>query len=306
MIRIGFLIVLIGVSVGGTIARATSLIHQRFGQKVLVVGDSHLGGPYGKKLYQLLTGEGRREISLYSACGSTARDWSIATPPQKHAPCGLSVARPHSDFNNPLAIVEPRVLRTKATKTHNGKSVTRPQKKVIQPLIPFLRELLEGKDFTPDPLAQKPDVLIVSLGTNMIGLVPENQSFETFYRSKVWAARKNYPGLFSEIDQIFGIQSATAPAARCVWVGPPACDHMADGSPCFPRVEILNRTLARVLKGRCDYIDALKMTYYPSNLDSDGYHFSGNTPVAMTILTQIAEKWATDVFQKLSDLKVIQ
>lgn len=310
MIRVCLMMVWIGVALGATMARGGPVNFQSYGQKILIVGDSHLSGAYGKKLYQLLTSapttSGRREISLYSACGSTARDWSVFKPPRKRALCGLSTAKPYADFRSPIVPIRPTIVQETITQTVNGTRVQRLRNRAVQPVMPFLHELMQGRDFPTDPLSQRPDVFIVSLGTNMIGLVPENEDFETFYRSKVWAARKNYPGLFSEIDQIISAQASVAPAARCVWVGPPACNRMADGTSCFPRVEVLNRTLKRILRGRCQYIDALKVTTYPSGLKSDGHHFYGKDFASTATLTKIAEHWAGGVVQDLIRTQIIK
>ncbi|MBX9766015.1 MAG: SGNH/GDSL hydrolase family protein [Bdellovibrionales bacterium] len=288
------------------------------GQKILVVGDSHLGGTYGQRLYRRLSynptnGVLDREVSLYSACGSTSKDWSVFDPAlQRAAPCGLRIAKPNAQE---IKEVPPKVVET----TVNG----RPKKKYIYPQIPILGDLLQGGDFSYSAINPKPDVLIVSLGTNMIGSIPQDipdteKGFQDYYDSRVWALRNNYPGLFGEIDKIFAAQSLNAPYARCVWVGPPVCDRMADKTPCFPRLKILNRTMAKVLQGRCDYVDSTKLTRYPPEADpqmplTDGYHFrttcrakqAGCKEMTAT-MSSIAEKWADSVIRFLITNKIVK
>lgn len=290
-------------------------------QKILIVGDSHLGGTYGQRLYTNLSygskgGSFANEVALYSACGSTSRDWSGFDPAaQRSAPCGLRVATPKAPAENPISEIPPQKVPYRL----NG----RQRIKLIYPKVPVLNELLKGNDFAPSFTNQKPDVVIVSLGTNMIGSVPSNiddseRAFQKYYSSRVWAQRNNYPGLFSEIDKIFAAQSMNAPYARCVWVGPPACDRMADGSPCLPRLNILNRTMAKVLLGRCTYIDSTKLTEYPPEGDpesplTDGYHFSAtcrSTQLGckekVAEMRAIATGWADAVFKYLLENNIVR
>ena len=201
------------------------------GVKVLIIGDSHTAGIYGAQIDKLARSSGAT-VQTYGSCGSSPSWWFNSTSTQ----CGFYA--------------------------HDEKGQTIRKNVGEKTPTPNLNNLINK---------YKPDVVIVSLGANMIR-ANENSIINT---SKKMA------------------QTIQQSGAKLFWVGPPK------GRESKKSTEDLNRLYDALQKAMPDntvFIDSRPYTYYPEK-GGDGVHFSGKEG------KQIATNWAEQVFNKIQSQK---
>jgi hypothetical protein len=140
------------------------------------------------------------------------------------------------------------------------------------------RQIIDGTHPTPllKDLADEihPDVIIVALGSNLLG------------SSQEW------------IDQSIEIlmDEARADASRCIWIGPPSMRQNGLGKILTQEdYDAVDDALKRYAsKDGCDLINSHVMTYYPP-FGGDGIHYDF-IPVIGPIL---AQWWSDEVFLRL-------
>jgi len=194
--------------------------------KVLFVGDSHSYGNFGKVLDKYLRTRAPKVLSI-SSCGSSPSTWTTDKGNFKTTNCGY--------WRRQSVDKEIRV------KSHQMNS------------------------FSEEFDTLKPDVTVISLGTNILA------SEGNIQREKV------------HIEKM--IQHARKGGSQCVWIGPP--DLARD-----PFKKNLLKGIAEIKtiveKNDCIYIDSARLTKYPQG-NSDGIHYG----------PQDATKWGEAVQKAL-------
>ncbi len=192
--------------------------------RVLHIGDSHTCGVYGKSIDALMRESGAT-VSTYGVSGSSPSWWFNGTVGKS----GYFAKDEQGKVDQPADWRTPRAT-------------------------PNLTELIKEK---------KPDVLVVSLGANLIG--GTNTAIQSQVRSICEVAKKN--------------------GTQLVWIGPP--DGRSKSDEAQTRL-YLNIKAAVNLYG-FSFIDSRPFTDYPKT-GGDGVHYSG------TEGTKIAQQWANSAY----------
>ncbi|MBV2167624.1 MAG: SGNH/GDSL hydrolase family protein [Bdellovibrio sp.] len=194
--------------------------------KVLFVGDSHSYGNFGKVLDKYLRTRASDVLSI-SSCGSSPSTWTTDKGNFKTTNCGY--------WRRSAIDKEIRV------KSHQMNS--------------FSQEF--------DTL--KPDVTVISLGTNILASEGDIQREKKHIEKMIQYARKG--------------------GSQCVWIGPPdlARDPYKKNLP-----KGIAEIKAVVEKNDCIYIDSARLIKYPQG-SSDGIHYG----------PQDATKWGEAVQKAL-------
>ena len=199
------------------------------GTKVLIIGDSHTVGIYGQEMDKLARSTGAT-VQTYGVAGSSPSWWFSGTKTK----CGF--------YSNDAEGHKKTAGMGDATPTPN------------------IKELIAKA---------KPDVVIVSLGANMIAS-PETSVTSTTKK------------MADAIEQS---------GAKLVWVGPPK--HRKNQENPQQLTNLYNE-LQSALPKDAKFIDSRPYTYYPKT-GGDGIHFWGKEGM------QIAKNWANQVFNQIQD-----
>jgi hypothetical protein len=201
-------------------------------KRLILIGDSHTAGTFGHALDGLLR-KSVPAVETYGSCGASPSWYVPGNPVSGHtSPCGTWFHR--------YSAADPSKLEevTRASPT---------------PLIGAL-------------LKEKPDVVVVALGTNMID----------------WSK-----GGISGLDSAAALGSAIKGAgARCLWIGPPDGLGSLSRAAATASLAKLNSSLASTLSGTCAYLPS-QTTYQASWPDPEKLHYPADA----------ASAWATQADQ---------
>lgn len=224
----------------------TKLINQD--SRVLHIGDSHTVGYYGKEMDKLFRETGAKVMTLGSS-GSAPSSWLNGYVTKS----GFRMIDESGKDKVPsdLRIIDKETER----KLKNGQL----KEWQIPTKTPNLNELINNF---------KPNVIVFSLGANLIHAKPET--------------------IEKQVRDVCELAKATG--AKIVWVGPP------DGRPDKKPDEVQNKLYEHIQKVASEYayfIDSRPFTDYPPSMGGDGVHFHGKQG------EKISKEWSKQVFNQI-------
>lgn len=197
---------------------------------VLHIGDSHTAGIYGKEMDMLLRKTGAK-VTTVGSSGSSPIWWLNETPTKS----GFYLKDQDGNLDNPSDWKAPHIT-------------------------PKLINLINK---------YHPEIIIFSLGANMINTKPER--------------------ITEEIKEVLEI--AKNNNARIIWVGPP--NGRSDKKPEELQNFLYEHIKPVVEKYNGYFIDSRPYTHYPETLKGDGVHFWGKEGA------KIARDWAKNIFNDI-------
>lgn len=201
--------------------------------RVLHIGDSHTVGTYGKEMDKMFRETGAK-VRTYGSAGSSPTWW----------------------FNG--------------TTTHSGFYAKDDEGKVDSPAD--WRTPHKTPKFSTLIQDYKPNVIVISLGANMLG------------------ANGDY--IEKEVRKMAEV--AKASGAKLVWVGPP--DGRESKKPTSKQTQLYEH-LQKAAREYGTFIDSRPFTEYPAT-GGDGVHYGGKEG------TKIAKNWAKEVFGEIQRIPV--
>jgi hypothetical protein len=212
-----------------------------FAKNVLVIGDSHMAGPFGPKIHDLIS-KNHHVVTLGHA-SSAAYHWM---DPSLYTLSGGVFNQARIDGKNYY----------NPNPTHWSVKVKVPK------FSPLLENALYHEEWRADQTnAFKPDVVIVELGANDTKIIADENG-----RIITSGYKQRKDALLKMVTQI------KESKAECIWVGPP------DGVKKNPlQVKILYDLLNETVATDCRFFDSL---HYKASVCSDGVHFSCGSDMA--------------------------
>ena len=244
--------------------------------KILILGDSHLGGPFGDRLYQKLAERPDTEVHLYSSCGTTVRQWYTGAPTRcDYFYKGPNYRPPYRDENGHWVSCSKRDCIE--VKKHN---------------TPLAKDLLK---------TLKPDLVIIEHGTNYgeqnIVDAEKEDGFTPLEKALMISKLANEneasdPAKIKEMRKL--AQEVRSANAKCVWVGLP--DTKTFRSQQYHLASLIQEATHPEGKDLCQFIDSTQITQYPDHApdgDPSGVHYFGKKG------TEEARHWADQVVNQL-------
>ncbi len=246
-------------------------------KNILFIGDSQTVGEYGNRLDKNLRLINNAKVTTYGVCGASAANY-LKTPSSS---CG------YFQHNSDGKLVKPAWDKVcKCVPKHTA---------------PNIDKLLVNMDTNVSSKVKKPDIVIISLGSNSDKTKDFGKSVNKALMEKV-------------------LQSG----AECVWVGPPKTRERTAVRllGVYDGINEAIKELKLKYNKTCKFIDSrphkphdpvkekdqiLELgeygvgSYYPNDGTGDGKHFTG-----VTNGTKLARAWADGVFEKFLELEKIQ
>jgi hypothetical protein len=204
-------------------------------KSVLVIGDSHTAGPFGKKLHSLLSQEFNHVVTLGHS-SSAALHW---VSDKEYL---LSGGKFNQLFRDNTQYVDPNPVHWR-----------------VKTKVPKLWDVLEDnayhlkwKQSVPHKL--KADIVVIGLGANDARVISKADGI---INPQSYLKRKN-----AIVDMIYSIKHS---GAKCVWIMPPHGVKKSDANQ-----KTLYSFLKEAVASECPMMSSL---HYKAT-DCDGVHFS--------------------------------
>lgn len=213
-----------------------------FSQSVLVIGDSHMAGYFGKNLFdELLYSKKFKNIVVLGHASSAPKDW-IASERIKLSGGVLNIA-----YLGGKTFINP-------SPTHWKEEVEVPD------LSKLMKNIIYRSEWRKTNLALTPDYVVVELGANDMRAIADPNGV---LKKNEYNYRLNKMKLL--IDKIL------LGGAKCLFVTPP------DGAAKNPKsLKLLYKMINEGTKDRCELYDQslkFKAEGKESGRNCDGYHF---------------------------------
>jgi hypothetical protein len=207
-----------------------------FAKNILVIGDSHMAGPFGKNLFSNLSQDKNNNVALYGHASSAGIHWAEEKNTSVSGGVFHSFSYEGKIYNNP-------------TPTHWKESVA----------VPKAHKLFD--EFTLHPSWKQavkhslnPDIIVIELGANDLRII-SNESGAVNKKSYELRLAANKKLVEMTMDR----------GAKCYWVGPP------DGiKKSKERQDVVYQMLNEVVQGKCEFFNSRK---YNVNV-CDGIHYN--------------------------------
>lgn len=238
---------------------------QMLSKNILIVGDSHMAGPFGQFLHQSVSTNIGTNTITYGHANSLPLHWLSSVRFSRAGGVYHSLSA-HKTIN-PNSLI--RMSDPNPTDWRNEVEI--PQ---LYPLVSNmnLHEDWSKQDF---PLAQ-PDYVIIQLSPFARSEMQHNEAITNHNYEK-------YKSYIRELAQV-----ATSHGARCLWIGPPngLAKTVTEVNLSY---QILTEALAET---SCELVSS---NHYKA-MQCDGIHFNCREEM------DIAKKWANEVAQRVKEL----
>lgn len=245
-----------------TIALSFLITLSALANNILIIGDSHMAGIFGKELYKNFSRTQHNTVVLGHA-SSAPIQWIGVNNSKLSGGVFNKAFIDRKHFVNP----NPTHWRTKVAVPH---------------IAPLLADIRYHKNWQNNTSSTKPDTVVIELGANDARAIADRDG--NIYQ-------RNYDNRLSYMKRL--IAMVVANNSKCIFVTPP--NGKAKSAK---RVKVLYEMIYKAANGSCAIYDQ-SIKFVASGKETsprcDGYHF-GCTQADK----EKAQKWAKEVFDFIS------
>jgi hypothetical protein len=205
-------------------------------KNILVIGDSHMAGPFGKNMFSNLAQDKNNNVVVYGHASSAAIHWINEKETKVSGGVFHSFSYEGRTYSNP-------------NPTDWRESVAVPKASIV------FDEFLLHSSWKQKPKASlTPDIIVIELGANDLRIISSENGVVN---------KKSYAERLTANKKL--VEMAIDRGAKCYWVGPP------DGiKKSTARQNIVYQMLAEAVADQCEFFNSRK---YNVNV-CDGIHYN--------------------------------